>query len=81
MVDADAPASLQSASRVSNGLFTYDPNDTFYIFPKELPSPEAGKMPVWQKRLFSFLVRNVVLPDTFRIPADQLIVYFAYVKA
>ncbi len=81
MVDADAPASLQSASRASNGLFTYDPNDTFYIFPKELPAPERGKMPVWQKRLFSFLVRNVVLPDTFRIPADQLIVYFAYVKA
>ena len=81
MVDADAPASLRAASEASGGAFTHDPDDTFYIFPKEMPSPEGGRLPAWQRRIFSFVVRNVVLPDAFRIPPDKLIVYFSYVRA
>jgi len=81
MVDADAPASLRAASEASGGAFTHDPDDTFYIFPKEMPSPEGGRLPAWQRRIFSFVVRNVVLPDAYRIPPDKLIVYFSYVRA
>ena len=46
-----------------------------------MPSPEGGRLPAWQRRIFSFVVRNVVLPDAFRIPPDKLIVYFSYVRA
>lgn len=81
MVDANAPESLRAASDASGGAFTYDPEDTFYIFPKEIPSPEGGRLPAWQRRIFSFVVRNVVLPDALHIPADKLIVYFSYVRA
>jgi K+ transporter len=81
MVDADAPESLRAAAAASGGAFVYDPEDTFYIFPKELPSSEGGRLPFWQRRIFSFVVRNMVLPDAFRIPSRQLIVYFAYVRA
>jgi KUP system potassium uptake protein len=81
MVDADAPASLAAASRASGGPFTYDPEDTFYIFPREIPSPEGGRLPSWQRKIFSFVMRNVVLPDAFHIPSRQLVVYFAYVRA
>jgi KUP system potassium uptake protein len=81
MVDADAPASLKAAADASGGTFTYDPSDTFYIFPREIPSPEGGHLPDWQRRIFSFVVRNMVPPDSYHIPSEQLIVYFAYVRA
>jgi KUP system potassium uptake protein len=82
MVDADAPLSLEAASKASKGEFTYDPSKIFYIFPKEFLDPEGrGLMPVWQRKIFAFLVRNVVLPDSLKIPAENLIVYFAYIKS
>jgi KUP system potassium uptake protein len=82
MVDADVPASLGAASEASHGEFTFDPESTFYIFPKEFLAPDAvSGMSRWQRRLFSFLVRNVVLPDSLRIPAENLVVYFSYVRA
>lgn len=82
MVDADVPASLRAAAEVSKGDFTFDPDNSFYIFPKDFLSPdEKFRMPMWQRRIFAFLIRNIVLPDALRIPAHQLIVYFSYVRS
>ena len=82
MVDSDVPASLWAASEASHGEFTFDPESTFYIFPKEFLAPDTDSgMLRWQRRIFAFLVRNVVLPDALRIPAEKLIVYFSYVRA
>ena len=81
MVDADVPASLEAASQSSSGEFTFDPENTFYIFPKPFLPLEGTGMPSWQRHIFAFLVRNVVLPDTLKIPPRNLIVYFDYIKA
>jgi len=81
MVDADVPASLQAASEASQGGFTFNPENTFYIFPKPFLALEGGaQMPSWQRRIFAFLMRNVVLPDTLKIPPRNLIVYFDYIE-
>jgi hypothetical protein len=37
-------------------------------------------MPAWQRRVYSFIVRNIVLPEALRIPTEKLIVYFSYVR-
>ena len=81
MVDADVPASLEAAAKASGGAFHFDPDNTFYIFPKEFLSPD-GKFPMlaWQRRVYSFIVRNIVLPEALRIPTEKLIVYFSYVR-
>jgi K+ transporter len=81
MVDADVPASLMAASQASNGEFTFDPDNTFYIFPKPFLPLEGAGMPSWQRHIFAFLVRNVVLPDTLKIPPRKLIIYFDYIEA
>ena len=82
MVDADVPASLQAASAMSGGMFHFDPDNTFYIFPKEFMSPEEKfPIPSWQRRIYAFIVRNIVLPDALKIPADKLLVYFSYIRA
>ena len=81
MVDADVPASLEVASQVSGGEFTFDPENTFYIFPKLFLALEGVRMPSWQRLIFAFLVRNVVLPDTLKIPPRKLIIYFDYIEA
>lgn len=81
MVDADVPASLHAASAMSGGMFHFDPDNTFYIFPKEFMSPEEKfPMPSWQRRIYAFIVRNIVLPDALKIPADKLLVYFSYIR-
>jgi|694.fasta_scaffold08458_16 KUP system potassium uptake protein len=80
MVEADAPGSLRAAAEASGGAFTFNPEDTFYIFPKEFPATDGGAMPAWQRNLFSFLVRNVgFLVNFMGIPSGQLIVYLAYI--
>jgi K+ transporter len=81
MVEADAPGSLRVAAEASGGAFTFDPEDTFYIFPKEFPSSDGGSMPAWQRNIFSFLLRNVgFLVNFMGIPPQRLIVYLAYIK-
>ena len=81
MVDADVPASLEAASKASGGEFTFDPENTFYIFPKPFLALEGQRMTSWQRHIFAFLVRNVVLPDTLKIPPRNLIIYFDYIEA
>ncbi len=80
MVEADAPGSLRAASRASGGDFAFDPDDTFYIFPKEFLASDGGLMLPWQRRIFAYLVRNVgFLVNLMGIPPERLIVYLAYI--
>ena len=81
MVEADAPESLRGAAEASGGAFAFDPEDTFYIFPKEFLASDGGHMPSWQRRLFAFLIRNVgFLVKLMGIPPERLIVYLAYIN-
>ena len=81
MVEADAPESLRGAAEASGGAFAFDPEDTFYIFPKEFLASDGGRMPSWQRRLFAFLIRNVgFLVKLMGIPPERLIVYLAYIN-
>ena len=81
MVEADAPESLRAAAEASGGSFTFDPADTFYIFPKEFLASDGGRLRPWQRRIFSFLVRNVgLLVNLMGIPPERLIVYLAYIN-
>lgn len=81
MVEADAPASLRAASQASGGAFDFDPEETFYIFPKEFLASDGGRLLPWQRRIFSFLVRNVgLLVNLMGIPPERLIVYLAYIN-
>ena len=81
MVEADAPESLRAAAEASGGAFTFDPADTFYIFPKEFLASDGGRLRPWQRRIFSFLVRNVgLLVNLMGIPPERLIVYLAYIN-
>lgn len=80
MVDADAPGSLMAASKASGGNFVFDPDDTFYIFPKEFLASDGGRLLPWQRRIFAYLVRNVgFLVNLMGIPPERLIVYLAYI--
>ena len=81
MVEGDAPESLRAASEASGGAFAFDPSDTFYIFPKEFLASDGGRLLPWQRRIFSFLVRNVgLLVNLMGIPPERLIVYLAYIN-
>lgn len=81
MVEADAPASLRAAEKASGGAFTFDPEDTFYIFPREFLASDGGRLLPWQRRVFGFLVRNVgFLVKLLGIPPERLIVYLAYIN-
>jgi KUP system potassium uptake protein len=81
MVEADAPGSLRAAAQASGGAFSFDPEDTFYIIPKEFLASDGGRLLPWQRRIFSFLVRNVgFLVNFMGIPPERLIVYLAYIK-
>jgi KUP system potassium uptake protein len=81
MVEADAPGSLRAAAEASGGAFAFDPEDIFYIFPKEFLASDGGRLLPWQRKIFSFLVRNVgFLVNLMGIPPERLIVYLAYIN-
>lgn len=81
MVEGDAPGSLRAAAEASGGAFSFDPADTFYIFPKEFLASDGGRLLPLQRKIFSFLVRNVgFLVNLLGIPPERLIVYLAYIN-
>ena len=81
MVDADAPGALRAAVTASGGEFSFDPNDVFFIFPKEYLAACSCYLPRWQKRTYNFLARNVgIHVNLMRIPPKILIGYLAYIE-
>jgi K+ transporter len=73
MQGSDAPKILMEASKRMGCVF--DNNDTFFVLPREMIVEYAGKeMPVWQRKLFGALSRNMsYAPDYFFIPCTQII--------
>ena len=81
MVDADAPASLQAAMEASGGEFSYDPDDVYFVLPREYLAACSCYVLQWQKRLFNFFVRNVgAHVNIMKIPPKMLIGYLAYIE-
>jgi KUP system potassium uptake protein len=73
MQGSDAPKILMEASKRMGCVL--DNNDTFFVLPREMIVEYAGKeMPVWQRKLFGALSRNMsYAPDYFFIPCTQII--------
>jgi KUP system potassium uptake protein len=81
MVESDAPASLKAAMEASGGEFSYDPEDVYFVLPKEYLAACSCYALEWQKRLFNFFVRNVgAHVNVMRIPPKMLIGYLAYIE-
>jgi KUP system potassium uptake protein len=70
---SDAPKILMEASK-RMGCAIED-NDTFFVLPREMIVEYAGtEMPVWQRKLFGALSRNMsYAPDYFFIPCTQIV--------
>jgi KUP system potassium uptake protein len=70
---SDAPKILMEASKRMG--FAVDTNDTFFVLPREMIVEYAGtEMPVWQRKLFGALSRNMsYAPDYFFIPCTQIV--------
>ncbi|MBV9875633.1 MAG: KUP/HAK/KT family potassium transporter [Verrucomicrobia bacterium] len=73
MQGPDAPKILMEASKRMGCVL--DNNDTFFVLPREMIVEYTGKeMPVWQRKLFGALSRNMsYAPDYFFIPCTQII--------
>jgi KUP system potassium uptake protein len=70
---SDAPKILMEAStRMGCAI---ENNDTFFVLPREMIVEYAGtEMPVWQRKLFGALSRNMsYAPDYFFIPCTQIV--------
>jgi KUP system potassium uptake protein len=70
---SDAPKILMEASK-KMGCAIED-NDTFFVLPREMIVEYAGTdMPIWQRKLFGALSRNMsYAPDYFFIPCTQIV--------
>jgi len=70
---SDAPKILMEASK-RMGCAIED-NDTFFVLPREMIVEYAGtEMPIWQRKLFGALSRNMsYAPDYFFIPCTQIV--------
>jgi KUP system potassium uptake protein len=81
MVESDAPASLKAAMEASGGEFSYDPEDVYFVLPREYLAACRCYALQWQKRLFNFFVRNVgAHVNIMKIPPKILIGYLAYIE-
>jgi KUP system potassium uptake protein len=81
MQDPNAPKILVEASR-RMGCAIED-NDTFFVLPREMIVEYVGKeMPIWQRKLFGALSRNMsYAPNYFFIPCTQIVVFTWMLRA
>jgi KUP system potassium uptake protein len=81
MQDSNAPKILAEASK-RMGCATED-NETFFVLPREMIVEYAGtEMPIWQRKLFGALSRNMsYAPDYFFIPCTQIVGFYWMLKA
>ena len=58
-------------------------NDTFFVLPREMIVEYVGtEMPIWQRKLFGALSRNMsYAPDYFFIPCTQIVQFTWMLKA
>jgi KUP system potassium uptake protein len=81
MQDPNAPKILIEASKRMG--CTIEDNDTFFVLPREMIVEYVGtEMPVWQRKLFGALSRNMsYAPNYFFIPCTQIVVFTWMLKA
>jgi K+ transporter len=81
MQDSNAPKILIEASKRMG--CAVETNDTFFMLPREMIVEYAGtEMPIWQRKLFGALSRNMsYAPDYFFIPCTQIVSFNWMLKA
>ena len=80
MQETNAPKILSEAAKRMGCAF--ENNDTFFVLPREMIVEYTGaEMPVWQRRLFGALSRNMsYAPDYFFIPCTQILQFIWMLK-
>jgi len=75
MQDPNAPKILNEASK-KIGCAIHD-DDTFFVLPREMIVEYTGtEMPIWQRKLFGALSRNMsYAPNYFFIPYTEIVVF------
>jgi K+ transporter len=81
MQDCNAPKILIEASKRMG--CTIENNDTFFLLPREMIVEYVeAVMPIWQRKLFGALSRNMsYAPNYFFIPSTQIVVFTWMLKA
>jgi KUP system potassium uptake protein len=81
MQDPNAPKILTEAGK-RIGCATEN-NDTFFVLPREMIVEYVGtEMPIWQRKLFGALSRNMsYAPNYFFIPCTQMVYFTWMLKA
>lgn len=81
MQDSNAPKILIEASKRIGCTIQND--DTFFVLPREMIVEYAGtEMPIWQRKVFGALSRNMsYAPDYFLIPCTQIVDFTWMLKA
>jgi KUP system potassium uptake protein len=81
MQDPNAPKILTEAGK-KIGCATEN-NDTFFVLPREMIVEYVGtEMPIWQRKLFGALSRNMsYAPNYFFIPCTQMVYFTWMLKA
>jgi KUP system potassium uptake protein len=71
--DSNAPEILAEASKRMGCAIKHD--DTFFVLPREMIVEYAGaQMPIWQRKVFGALCRNMsYAPNYFFIPHTQIV--------
>ncbi len=85
MQDCNAPKILLEASkRICCAIdCAIENSDTFFVLPREMIVEYVGtEMPIWQRKLFGALSRNMsYAPNYFFIPCTQIVVFTWMLKA
>jgi KUP system potassium uptake protein len=81
MQTSDAPKILIEASKRMGCAI--ENNDTFFVLPREMIVEYVGtEMPIWQRKVFGALSRNMsYAPDYFFIPCTQIVSFNWMLKA
>ena len=81
MQDSNAPKIVTEASKRMGCAI--ENNDTFFVLPREMIVEYAGsQMPIWQRKVFGALSRNMsYAPDYFFIPCTQIVSFNWMLKA
>ena len=81
MQESNAPKILIEASKRMG--CTIENDDTFFVLPREMIVEYTGsEMPVWQRKVFGALSRNMsYAPDYFFIPCTQIVSFNWMLKA
>jgi KUP system potassium uptake protein len=81
MQNSDAPKILAEASKRMG--WTIEDDDTFFVLPREMIVEYTGsEMPIWQRKVFGALSRNMsYAPDYFFIPCTQIVSFNWMLKA